>query len=422
MAKRLNVLLTTFNIHAEQHYASLALGYLKAYALKDKEIMDKANIEILDFCRGCHENEQVLFYLAKMKPDLIALSTYCWNTDKILKLALLTKQVLPDTRILLGGPEVGPIDQKILEANPAVDFIARGEGEATFSALVKRLSSGKTPENVKGISWRRGSEIVRNDDRPLIEQLDEIPSPFLSGTLVPRDWSTYLESYRGCPHKCGYCYEGKNYPKIRSFSNERIAAEVELLANRDIKSFSFIDPVFNLNKERLRMMAELLKPSSQKGAKLHTIEIDVETLDEESIDLLNECGVESIETGPQTANPVALKTISRHLDRDKFSKGIGLLKASGIKVLSDLILGLPEDGFLDFMESTRFVMENKPDTVIFSTLHVLPGTSLHTDSAKLGIVFDPSAPHCVLSTPNLSYEELKKAEILAETLRKEYSA
>lgn len=422
MSKKLNILLTTFNIHAQQHYYSLALGFLKSFTLKDPALKEKVNIEILDFCSSCHENEQVLFYLTKMKPDLIGFSVYCWNAEKIFKLAALVKQMMPETMIAVGGPEVGPIDREVMENNPSIDFLERGEGEATFAALLTKLTSGKKVENVKGLTYRNGNEIVRNEERPLIDPLDEIPSPYLTGTLVPRDWATYLESYRGCPFECGYCFEGKNYPKIRSFSKERLRAEVELLeSSASVNRFSFIDPVFNLSKDRLKMMAEILKSASAKGKKLHTIELNVESVDDESIKLLKICGVESIETGPQTFNPKALKAVSRKIDPKKFSDGIALLKQNGIKVLSDLIIGLPEDGLLDFMESTRLVMANKPDTVIFSTLHVLPGTQLYEDSAKAGLIFDRSAPHCILSTTKLSYNELKKAEVLAESLRKEYN-
>lgn len=423
MAKA-NVLLTTFNICDQPHYYSLALGYLKAFALKDESVAKKANIEIVDFCVDCNSVQQVMFYLASEKPDIIAFSCYCWNMDKISDLCRLAKQIMPDVKIVLGGPEIGPITEEVLKENPAVDVVVRGEGEKTFSELLKYYLTKKGRlEDISGVSYRKYGDVFRNDDRPLIQSLDEIPSPYLTGVLEPREKVTYLETYRGCPFRCAYCYEGKNYPKLRYFSEERIRKEIELISqNLAVQSFSFVDPVFNLNRDKTRKLCSMLNEAYQgNNTSLHTIEVATELIDDETIEEFKKANVVSVETGPQTVVSGTLKNINRHFVPTKFTRGVKLLLKNNIKVLCDLIIGLPGDNLFRFMKSVAFVSALCPSTLIFSTLHVLPGTELYVSGQKFDMKFDAKPPHHILSNYTFPYEEIRKAEILAVSLAKEYN-
>jgi radical SAM superfamily enzyme YgiQ (UPF0313 family) len=412
--------LIAFNIHG---YFSLAIGYLKAYALKDEIIKDNTSMEILDFCVDCNDVMQVLYYFTQMEPDVIGLSTYCWNMRKILKLSELTKHVLPDTKIVLGGPEAGPIAEKYLRENPQLDIIVRGEGEVIFYELLKFfVAKDRKLSDIDGISYRKNEKVFSTDDRVLIEDLNEIPSPYLTGILKPQDKATYLETYRGCPFKCAYCFEGKGYPKLRFFSEERLKEEVKLVTqDHSVRSFSFVDPVFNLNPKNMERLSSIMKASRNPDVKLHTIEIIMETIDENTIEKLKECNVASIETGPQTVNEKTLENINRHFDAEKFAAGINLLLKNQIKVLCDLMLGLPGDNFFKFLKSVKCIFELRLNVVIFSTLHVIPGTELYNNAKKFEMEFDDKSPHYILSNYSFPFEEIRKAEIMAESMAREYN-
>jgi|Deesub1362A_J573_1020465.scaffolds.fasta_scaffold02779_9 radical SAM superfamily enzyme YgiQ (UPF0313 family) len=420
MSEQKKVILTTFNIHG---YYSLAFGYLQAYALKNKKLREKLRFFSLDFCVDCNDIYQVLYYFERIKPDIIGFSCYCWNMEKVDKLSALSKEVLPEAKVILGGPEVGPIAEEVLRSNPAVDVVVRGEGEVTFKELLEHyVLNKKSISQIKGISYRKGKKVFRNGERELIENLDDIPSPYLTGILPLRDQVLYLESYRGCPYKCAYCYEGKNYPHLRHFSKERIKKEVEFISKSGkVKKYSFVDPVFNLNKKKLREMCGLISQVSEGDVKLHTIEVCMEKVDKETVKELKKANVISVETGPQTVNEDTLKNINRYFERDKFIRGVKLLEENGIDVLCDLIIGLPGDNFFKFARSTRFVFNLKPSRIIFSTLHVLPGTYLFDNAQKFGLKFESSPPHAVIENETFSYAELRKAEVMAVSLEKEFN-
>lgn len=401
---------------------SLALGYLKAYALKNNVIRENVEIEILDFDTEMLNAQQVVYYLSQAKPDIIGFSCYCWNIAKVLDIARIMKTIYPQVRIIFGGPEVGPIGSKYLKENNFIDVVVKGEGEATFAETLSYYLGRGCLEEIKGISYRVDDTVLENPDRLPIEDLSEIPSPYLEKILVPRNKVTYIETYRGCMFRCHYCFEGKNLPNLRFFPEERVKKEIELvLSQPEIKSFHFVDTVFNLRKDRLARIAEMISRADRYRTELRTIEIIVEFVDEETVSLFKKANVKSIETGPQTVNKETLKLVNRYYKEDKFKAGLRLLEDNDIEVTSDLIIGLPGDNFFKFVKSAKTIMDMKPTTIVFSILHVLPGTVLYEKSDEFGLKFDDKAPHLVLSTPDFPYEDIDKAVIIAYSLDKEYN-
>lgn len=414
------VVLISFNY---SNHFSLAHGYLKAYAEKDTFIRDNTSIQIIDFDVEKNDIRQVLYYLSKEHPRIVGFSCYCWSINKILDLSRLLKQLDPDIKIILGGPEAGPAAEKYLLENPAVDVIVRGEGEESFKeVLCSFLGAGPGLALTKGITYRENDRIVNTDPRPLLANLDEIPSPYLTGVLKPRDEVTYIETFRGCPYQCAFCYEGKNFPKLRFFSDERVKEEIELIMSmKTIRSFHIVDSVFNVKKDRLSRLVQLISNANRSGTVLRTVEIMAELVDQETVQLLKKAQVVSVETGPQTVNRETLMTIKRSYEKEKFKRGITLLLDGGIEVLTDLIIGLPGDNLFRFTRSIKAMMQIKPTTIICSILHVLPGTELYESSVKLGLQYDEKAPHMVVKNSTFPYEEIDKAVIMSVSVGKEYN-
>lgn len=214
MNNKKKVVLLSFNW---ANHFSLALGYLKAYALKDNFIKGNSEIEIIDFDTEMLNVQQVVYYLSQMRPDIIGFSCYCWNIDKVLDTSRIIKTLYPEIQIVFGGPEVGPVGMKYLTENTFIDVVIKGEGEITFAELLKHYLGRGGLAEIAGISYRIDDRIHENPERPPIEDLSEIPSPYLEGILAPRDKVTYIETYRGCMFKCHYCFEGKHLPKLRFF-------------------------------------------------------------------------------------------------------------------------------------------------------------------------------------------------------------
>ncbi|MDZ4063852.1 MAG: radical SAM protein [Coriobacteriia bacterium] len=402
-------------------YQSLALGYLRAFAEADPQLAGRVGFQTLDLTVDL-DPWWVAFRVVDMQPDVLGISVTCWNATKVYELCDILRKAMPQITIVLGGPEVGPIAERVLERNPAVDIVVRGEGEETFAELLDTLSRGGKPWRVEGVTARREGAIASAPDRCIIGALDSVPSPYLSGVCQPLGGSAYVETYRGCPHRCGYCFEGKGYGRVRCFSDARVEAEVAAIVGSGVRTFSFIDPVFNLTRERLVWLAGLMEPYAQQGVRLHTIEVDIERIGAGEAALLKKAGVMSVETGPQTVGSAALDICRRSFDRDRFAAGVGALRAEGISVECDFIVGLPGDTLQDFLDGLRFALALDPGKIQMSTLHVLPGTDLWERADELGLVFREDPPHEVVCTAQMSFTDLRRAEVLGSSVVAQYRA
>ena len=418
-APDLKVALVALNMPGHQ---SLALGYIRAYAEQDRRLAGRVGFIALDLSSDT-DPWWIAYRILRLQPDVLGMSVACWNARQVYDVCSLVKTMSPEVHIVLGGPEVTPIAEDVLRDHPCVDSVVRGEGEETFAEFLDAMLRGGRIWYVDGVTTRRGDKVTSAPDRPLIADLDAIPSPYLSGILGPHGDQTFIETYRGCPRSCAYCFEGKGYDRIRHFSQERVAAEIAAVAGSGaVRTLSFIDPIFNLTSERLGWLSSLLEPWADKGVRLHTIEVDIERVGPGEAALLRKAGVASVETGPQSIGEAALDTCNRKFDAERFAAGVVACKDAGISVECDLIVGLPGDTADDVVRGLDYVLALDPGKVQLSTLHVLPGTALWDRAEELGLVCNPQPPHEVISTSTMDFAELRRTEAFANVVAAHYGA
>ena len=102
-------------------------------------------------------------------------STLTYQTA--LKLVKIAKEACPNCITIAGGSHVSFWDDHALEECPELDIVVRREGENTMLELVQRIEAGKSYDDVLGTTCRKEGKIVRNPDRPYIEDLDSLPFP-----------------------------------------------------------------------------------------------------------------------------------------------------------------------------------------------------------------------------------------------------
>lgn len=400
----------------QPRYKTVANAYLLEAVKADARLPEVWG-QMLDF--SVDQDSWWMFYqllALEPKPDFISFSVYCWNAEQTFTLTRMLHQVWPDVKLIVGGPEVGPQALDVLESHPELYAVVAGEGEKSVPSLLLSYAREGEPFGIPGVACRTEQGARFTPEEP-IKNLDAIRPPYTLEHPPALDGAAYIETFRGCPHQCGYCFEAKGSTRIRSFSWERVAEDVARVASTPgLKSFTFIDSVFNLTLHRLKKIAEIMAPWVRRGIRLHTIEVDIEAVDDEQAQLLKECGVMSVETGPQTTNMHALQACNRRLDKEKYISGVAACRAQGIRVEADLIIGLPGDTVRDVLESMRFVVKSGADKVQMSTLHVLPGTPLWENADELGIVYDVSAPHEIIQTRDMSFRDLRKLEVFGVAL------
>ncbi len=397
---------TAFN---QNYYSPLALQYLEAYA--NKELAGAVTIAVKKYTIQEAPN-QIVYDLLKDRPDVIGFSCYIWNTNKILGLAYLLKKLNPALKIVLGGPQVTAKADITLIENEWVDVIVRGEGEQTFAELLKYyVHNDRRMEEITGITYRADAEVKSNEPRPVLANLDDIPSPFKEG-LDDESSTILIETQRGCPFKCGFCSYHKNFKSIRQFSLERIKRDLKHLIDSGVKKLYLADPTFNLNPERAKEILRYIA-SINKNTVINT-ELRAELLDQETVDLLEGAGVTFLEIGLQSTNPVTLKAIGRATNFDKFESGINLLKKTKVKFVIQLIIGLPGDDLGTFKSSMDYVINLAPGTLQVFELQLLPGSALYDNAVEHGMLFTLAPPHLVVQNKTFSYSDMVKAKRLFE--------
>jgi hypothetical protein len=385
-------------IHIEVSPRAVPLGpAMLASALK-RAFPSGLCTHILDLFLGAPA-EACADRILAMAPQAVGFSMYVWNRALALAIARILKQRAPDLVIFAGGSEA-TADRLGIEAEPAVDFVLPGEGETLIVAAMGRMLQGATPA------------LIRAAVQPApIPDLAALPSPYLDGTLDPRQYSGLLwELSRGCPFTCDFCFESRGGSGTRRVPMERVEAELRLFEQCLVSQVFVLDPTFNYHKAQAKAVLRLIRGAAPG---IHFFfEIRSEFLDRELAQLFASVKC-TLQIGLQSAHPEVLKHIGRTMDPVDFRRKILLLHQAGASYGFDLIYGLPGDSLEGFQASLDFALELMPNHLDIFRLSVLPGTRLRETAPGLGLRFQPDNPYQVLSCPGFSGADLDRAERLA---------
>jgi hypothetical protein len=371
----------------------LAAGYLKAYAI-NSGMAEEQEIEIIPRDLAKYAGDAaILKWVRQSNTGIVGFSSYMWNIDRNLYLARKIKEINPRMTVILGGPEIN-YGHRVLKENH-IDAVIIGEGEQAFMDF---LDDYKTSVPLKS---------VYHTDVPV--DLTDIPNPYLEKILVPhKNESIFLETMRGCPYQCKYCFYSKSYSDLRFFPEENLPRMFKLARDYRVPEIYLMDPSFNVTpglKERL----ELLVKCNTTQIPIHA-EIRLEGVTAGIAKLMEQAGFKSVEAGLQSVNEKSLAVIGRTWDWKKFVQGAELLQCHGIDVRSGVILGLPYDRLEDFERTLDFVIDlNLQGSMEIYPLSMIPGIQLRDEAATLGLTYMPHPPYWVLSTKYLGEKDIKAA-------------
>ncbi|GFO66394.1 B12-binding domain-containing radical SAM protein [Geomonas paludis] len=411
----MKILLTT--LHAKYVHASLALPYLASACATlpgiESTIVELTVNELPD---------QLLAKLYAERADVVMFSCYIWNTELTLKLASDLKQLSPDTFIVLGGPEVSFGSFDMMVRNGAIDCIVRGEGEESCRELLAALSQRGALEEIAGITYREGEEIIANPERSALADLDVIPSPFAAGLVDLKKPLVYYETSRGCPFSCAFCMSSIE-SGVRSFPMPRIKADLLLLMEAGVQTVKLADRTFNYDAKRANEIWRFILEHN-RGSKFH-FEIAAELLTDENLALLAQvpAGVFRFEIGVQSGGEETLAKVERKSSLDKLYANVARLKsATAVTVHLDLVAGLPGESLPGFLASVQGLFALDADHIQVEPLKVLKGTAMRGIARKEGYAYAETAPYKILRTPWLTFEEIRRIEGISRLLDLVYNS
>ena len=335
--------------------------------------------------------------LKEAKPQVFGFTVFSWNLERSLYFSEKLKNAC-GSRIIFGGPEI-TADNALARA-PHVDFYVHGEGEAVFRRLLSEAGAWSA-----GRGAASAGELFRTAE-----------SPYLSGFLdAELENLMLLETQRGCPYRCGFCFYNKSQAGIAFADEENLLRAIAWAVEKRIDEVYLLDPSLNVRPRLKRLLVEIARLNAGQRIRLFS-EIRAEAVDDELADLLAAAGFNWFEIGLQSTNPKALKLMNRPTQLKRFVAGAQRLKACGITPSIDLIIGLPGDDLQGFMRSVDFVADHglQDDVQIFP-LAILPGTDFRRRSRELGLRFENHPPYTVTASRGFSPEDFLLAYDYAET-------
>lgn len=409
----------------DQYYLPYSIGLLQAYA--QKHLPDPGNF---DFKLPIYKKLPIVECVNQLySNDINFFSSYVWNFQFNLEIAKGIKEKNPGSIIVFGGPQV-PESQnglkQFLQKHKSIDIGCFGEGEAPFLGILDNLLN-KSWEKVHSIGYFGEDRIFYfNNSCERIKNLDDVPSPYLSNVFEPlmrlnnkEKWSALIETNRGCPFTCAFCYWGRKAKnRICYFNEKKVISEIEWFSKKKIEFVFCCDANFGLFKRDLGFAKKIVANKRRFGFP-EAFSVQNTKNSNQTVFLLqkilNDSGLQKgVNLAFQSLNSKTLSSINRkNTSINDYKKLQQMFTRAKINTFSDLILGLPEETYDSFVKGITELIDNGQHSRIqFINLVILENTLLSSPefAKKYGFIVKNSEfmPH---------HSSLVKRKYPAETQR-----
>lgn len=335
------------------------------------------------------------------------------NEAKIDILCEMVKKATPTSIVAVGGMQVSFDTREYMLANPAVDFVFRGEGEAILFNFVKTIVTYEFGfDNIAGLAYRENDEVYVNPlEAPI--RFEDVPFPYEKAELDSKDMVFY-ESFRGCPDRCAYSQFLPD-SRIRALSLNRVCTELRYFIVKNVKQVRFVDKWFNYNTERAYRIWEYLI-NNDNGVTSFVFDVNGDLLDEESIRMLARArkGMFEFNIDIESTNAAPLASVGRKENIYQLMYNVSkLLQSGNIKVNVFLRAGLPFETTELFERSFNKAYGLGASTFNVEVLKLRKGTLLREEADKYGYFYSSAAPYEVISNDFMTAPELIKIKTVA---------
>jgi len=325
------------------------------------------------------------------------------------------------------GPHVTSQPVAALKAFPQLDFCIINEAEATLRELVDTIENGTVDlSRVNGIARRVGGDVVCNESRPFIKDLNTLPVPAYD--LLPLDkyympfFGSYvfIETGRGCPYRCIYCRQTVMWKsKVRNRSAEKIFEEVVALKRAGTDHIMFRNDTFTVDRRMVMSLCDLI---IREGIKIRwCCQTHVACVDRELLARMKQAGCWMVAFGFESADQSILDQVRKQATVEQNEQAARLVHEAGMEVWGYFMFGNPGEN-KDTITRTIDMALDLPVTIAsFNVATPFPGTEFYSLAQRNGWIpdaatwsdFDQSGAVVV------SYEDLSQGDI-ARAVKRAY--
>ncbi|HLD05363.1 MAG TPA: radical SAM protein [Candidatus Nanoarchaeia archaeon] len=326
----------------------------------------------------------------KYNPDIVGITATTPTFGNALMIAKALKKENPKVTVVMGGPHITPTATLLLKKYKEIDVCVKHEGEYSFL----ELAQNKPLASIVGIVYRKkNGEVVNNPDRPLLDNLDELPYPARHLIDLSKYHHVLFTSYgepltemltaRGCPFQCTFCASKiTNGVRVRFRSVKNVMGEVDELINKyGIKVIEFRDDTLTLNPPRFKeLMRELKK---RKISFIGNGKVNMVAKVPEMAQQFKEAGGKLLMFGCESGEQKILDSYLKAQTVEEIREAFRIVNQHGIDTLAFFILGSPLETRETARKTLNLAKEIKPTFVEFFLLNPHPGTKAEDEARQV---------------------------------------
>lgn len=399
----MNIALVNINIrpYLDKAYFPIGLAYI-ATAMKRAGYA----CDIIDIEANRYTDEELEGLLARKAYDVVGFGTLVSGYRYAKTVATLARRTNPSAVIIAGNSVASSIPEHLLK-NTEVDIAIKGEGDATIVSLLNAIRDGKPLERVKGIVFLQDGRVV-DTGYDAVMDIEQVGHPdwdlFDMDLYVRKAIQDVREPYplpleqlrafvvntaRGCPFRCSFCYHVFQYAKYRYRSPRSVVGEIALLQERyGVNYINFFDELTFFSKKQVTDFVDALLASGIRFFWNADVRSDLFTRgDLPLLQRLKEAGCLGLGYSLESGNPEILKSMNKKLTVANFVEQKQALDAAGIRTMTSLVIGYPQET----KESIRQTFDVCYDLNMYPSVGYLlpqPGTPMFEAARRKGYAAD----------------------------------
>ena len=369
----------------------LGIAYIAAVLEKDK-----FDVTVIDSIPTKTSHSEIRSLIEKEKPEMIGIAATILQVESANLIAKNAKEVSPKSVIVIGGPHVATMPERVLKESQFYELGVTGEAEYTFREIARKIR--KKDFNFKEVQgcYSKGSKgkIYFGGIRPYIANLNELPFP-ARHLLPPLELYnpspiTYkkfpvgtMMSSRGCPAQCTFCDRSVfgNWTRQRDPINvvDEMQELVEVYGAKEIK---FYDDTFTINPKRVLQICDEIK--KRKLNVTWSCLTRVSNVNKEILEAMHSSGCWHVLYGIENGNQHMLDYIKKGTNLTQIRNAVKWAKEAGLNVRGSFICGLPGETKETIENTVKFALGLGLDEANFYTLVLYPGNELYHMLKKEG--------------------------------------
>ncbi|MDP3792396.1 MAG: radical SAM protein [bacterium] len=314
-----------------------------------------------------------------LKPDIFALTCYSPFFHLNTSLAQKIKESGSKIPIIVGGPHITIMKEKIAEQYPQFDYLFMGEAEQSLPNFLDSYQKNSDLSQVDGIIFKRKNEIIVGKPQWIpttvkitgstVEKefaLDRYPFParhllpmkkYRLGTVDGRTHFTSVHTMRGCPWHCIFCAsDAINTTRMAMRSPGSVVDEIKKIQQDFpyITHIFFTDDVLTLWAEKhiLKICDLIIK----EGVKV-TFESSTRAnlVEDEMVARMAEAGLVRMSMGLETVNTQMRETMRKQVKLEDYTKANKIFEKYGVEAMNSVMIGLPGETLETIEELSDFL-------------------------------------------------------------------